>query len=303
MSVPVHSLDQYYDPARKLSQRTLVAMWQALESASHDFRNDMLYAHDFPEWFVTHAEAYYGFNWQRIVRDLRSANFFYPGYSDHSRSNITGSFLDRRDAGVQGEQLLQRLAALLATTLVRSQYGGLVRRQLELDGYCVDANYLRLVPLEGQVSEAEEEELLTRLIRQAGFPIEATILKHLADARENYLAGNQDHSSLNESRSFIQALIDDITNETGRSGGHSVGVPGGTANRIQYLRDVGFFATDDEKSAFTSAWGMLSAGSHPGVPPRHEARIGLILALEFGHLLVLKFQDWKKNHCKRFSAP
>ncbi len=89
--------------------------------------------------------------------------------------------------------------------------------------------------------------------------------------------------------------------ETGRLGEQSIGVPAGTANRIDYLRKVGFFATDDEKSAFGSAWGMLCSRSHPGVPERHEARIGLILALEFGHLLVLKFENWKANQYREFS--
>jgi hypothetical protein len=43
------------------------------------------------------------------------------------------------------------------------------------------------------------------------------------------------------------------------------------------------------------AWGSLSAGAHPGVPEREQARIGLILALEFGQLLLVKFTNWKAN--------
>lgn len=274
-------------------------MWQALQAASNDFQSDMLYAHDFPEWFVAHAQSHYRFNWEKILRSLRSCQFFYPGYCT-STSNITGGFLGDRDAAALGEQLVQRLAALLTTVLAGSQYGGLVRRQLELDGYGVDEKHLRLVPLEGPVSEAEEEELLTALVRQAGFPDGATILKHIADARNEYLTGNG-HSCLNESRSCIQALVDNIAAETHRCGGQSNPVPGGTANRIDYLREVGFFTSDDEKSAFRSAWSMLCAGSHPGVPAKNEARIGLVLALEFGQLLALKFFDWKNNNYARFS--
>jgi hypothetical protein len=33
--------------------------------------------------------------------------------------------------------------------------------------------------------------------------------------------------------------------------------------------------------------------AHPGVPEREQARIGLILALEFGQLLLMKFTNWK----------
>jgi hypothetical protein len=72
------------------------------------------------------------------------------------------------------------------------------------------------------------------------------------------------------------------------------------ANRLQYLQDVGFF-TSDEKTAFGAAWGFLSAGSHPGIPSRDEARIGLILSLEFGQLLLLKFANWAANGFRGFS--
>jgi len=114
-----------------------------------------------------------------------------------------------------GEWLLQRLAALLATVLVRSPYGELVRRELGLNGFQADKKGLGLVPLEGPVSEAEEEELLAGLIKQTRLPGKATVLQHLSDARSSYMSGS-DHASLNESRSFMQALIDDITTETGK---------------------------------------------------------------------------------------
>lgn len=273
-------------------------MMEALTAARHDFGPRMLYKHDFPDWFVTHAESYYNFDWDGIIRNLRNRRFFYPGdWSDQLR-NITGQFLDEQEADELGEVLIQRLAALVATVLVRSPYGELVRRELELNGFRADERRLSLLPLEGPVSETEEEELLAGLIKQSTLPSQATVLKHLSDARSNYVAGG-DHASLNESRSFIQALIDDMATETGNVGGHAIAVPGGTANRIKYLQKVGFF-TQDEKSAFCSAWGTLSAGSHPGVPARHEARIGLILALEFGQLLILKFVNWKKNGCRSF---
>lgn len=276
-------------------------MMEALGAARNDFRARLLYGHNFPDWFVTHAEGhYYLFDWDRILRDLRNRRFFYPGDFADCSHNITGKYLDEQAADDLGEFLVQRLAALVATLLVRGPYGEAVRRELDLNGFQVDGRHLSLVPLEGPVSETEEEELLTGLIRQSVFPSDPTILRHLADARSNYSTGN-DHGCLNESRSFVQALLDDITTETGRLGGHAIAVPGGTKNRLEYLRKVGFF-TADEESAFGSAWGTLSAGSHPGVPTRQEARIGLILALELGQLLVLKFLDWKTNRFAGFSG-
>jgi hypothetical protein len=98
----------------------------------------------------------------------------------------------------------------------------------------------------------------------------------------------------------VQSLIDGISIETDTHGKHSVKLPGGTAPRIEYLRNVGFL-TLDEQAAFNSAWGSLSAGSHPGVPEREQARIDLVLALEFGQLLLLKFRNWKAHRYRTFS--
>jgi hypothetical protein len=61
------------------------------------------------------------------------------------------------------------------------------------------------------------------------------------------------------------------------------------------------FLSDDEEAAFKSGWGALSAGSHPGVPEREQARITLILALEFAQLLLIKFTNWRANAYCRFA--
>ncbi len=254
-----------------------------------------LYEHDFPDWFVTHARSHYDFNWQEILVDLRNTRFFYPGYCDHM-SNITGKFLDEQQAAELSDFLIERLAAL-ATTLSQGQ--GLVN-SLQLDGYQVDTQRLCLVPLEGPVSAQAEEDALDTLLRISGIRNSGTVRKHISDANSLFVQGKH-HPSLNESRNILQALIDDISIETDRQGAHSLKLPGGTANRIRYLSDVGFLTTD-EKAAFESAWGALSGGSHPGVSERDEARIGLILALEFGQLLLLKFVNWSKNHYKKFAT-
>jgi hypothetical protein len=110
----------------------------------------------------------------------------------------------------------------------------------------------------------------------------------------------KDHPSLNESRNLVQALIDGISTDTDAHGNHSWGLPGPTKGRIEYLTKVGFIEPDLE-AALKSGWGTLSAGSHPGVPDREQARIGLILALAFGHLLLIKFTNWKANAYCRFA--
>jgi len=253
-----------------------------------------LYEHDLPSWFLTHAKTQYKFNWERILVDLRNTRFFYPRPRYFGSPSITGKCLSWQDAERRGEVLIRCLAALAATL----PHGNPVVNSLQTDGYQVNPQKLQLVQLEGLVSAQAEEDALTTLVRGSRVPNTEPLLKHIGDAHDLFVDGKY-HPSLNESRNILQTLIDDISTETHRNGGHSVGLPAGTDNRIRYLKDV-HFLTPDEEAAFRSAWGALSAGSHPGVPEREEARIGLILSLEFGQLLLLKFGSWSKSGYKGF---
>jgi hypothetical protein len=259
----------------------------------------LLYEHDFPDWFVAHAEGHYRFDWDEILMSLRNGRFFFrdPGYFGLPNDSILGRYLDRAEAEQMGEYFVQRLAAL-ATTFPNSVP---VVNSLQLDGYQANPQKLSLVPLENVVNAQEEGDALTTLVRNSGITSAQIVLKHIADAKDLFVESKY-HPSLNESRNVLQCLIDDIGSITNESGVHVVKLPGGTANRIAYLREVGFL-TSDEEAACKSAWGALSAGSHPGVPARDEARIGLILALEFGQLLLLKFANWKANGYLQFSNP
>ena len=292
-------------PRKKLSQRTLVAVMRALReygAPKHELEEapnlfELLYENDFPDWFGRRARDR-SFAWDDIIPAVRNGRFFFfdNQYFALPGANITGEpYLSQEDAVQLGGMLLSRLAALAATL----PDGEMVRRSLELDGFRVNTEKLDLVPAESVVSEQEEEDRVAFLVGQSGLPSQAVILKHIGDAHELFVQG-KDHPSIGESRNFIQALIDDIGATTNASGGHSAGYPSAMANRLKYLEDVGFF-TPDEKTAFGAAWGFLSAGSHPGIPSRDEARIGLILSLEFGQLLLLKFANWRANGFRRFS--
>jgi hypothetical protein len=283
-----------------LSQRSIVAMTRVFDVFLNRPLNyaEILYEHDFPDWFVIQATQSHGWSWPSILISLRNGSFFYVGGSFGASRIISQATFDPRWNGdpVQlGEVYLQRLGAF-ATTLPGSED---LLRSLQLDGFDVDKVKWKLVALEGPVSAQAEEDRLTRIVKNSGLPQSAVILKHIEDAQSLY-AEAKDHPSLNESRNLIQALLDDISTETDAHGKHSTNLPGGTANRIEYLRKVGFL-TQDEEAAFKSSWGSLSAGSHPGVPDRDQARIGLILALEFGQLLLMKFTNWKANAYCRFS--
>jgi len=259
----------------------------------------VLYEHDFPDWFVIHAGTHYKFNWDGILITLRNGRFFFPddSYFSGPTSNITGQYLDKSDAKRLGEHLIRKLAALASTL----PSGNAVANSLQLDGYGVNKAKLELLALEGAVSAQEEEDVLTTLVKSVWSSDPGMVLKHITDAHSLFVERKY-HPSLNESRNLVQCLIDGISADTHHSGAHTVLLPGGIANRIQYLKNVGFL-TQDEEAAFKSAWGALSAGSHPGVPEREEARIGLVLALEFGQLLLLKCVNWKANGYRKFSSP
>jgi hypothetical protein len=283
---------------KNLSQRTLVRIMEVLTSARITNPSRLLYEHNFPDWFVVHAGSGQ-FNWDQILVTLRNGRFFFPdtGYFGSPIANITGNYLDRTEAPLLGERFIQRLAAL-STTLPNSSA---VTNSLQLDGYSVNPEKLLLVPLESIASADEETNVLTRLAKNSGISNSATLLKHIADSTSLFVDGKY-HPSLNEARNVLQALVDNISGDTNQSAVHATKLPGGTANRIEYLKQVGFL-TVDEEAAIKSAWGALSAGSHPGVPARDEARIGLILALEFGQLLLLKFGNWRKASFKKFTTP
>lgn len=278
---------------KMISQKTLVEIMRAMRQSDLNF-SEALYEHNFPGWFVTHAQNDYGWDWQNIFIALRNGHFFDPpGY--FSDISITGEYLTGPQKKAYGEGIIQRLAAFAASL----GSGEAVYRSLQLDGYDVDKRKLTLVPLDGFVSTAQEEDALSRLVLQSGISTAPVVLKHIEDAHRLYVDARF-HPSLNESRNLLQFLIDEISNDTHKQGKHSGGFPGGTANRIEYLKNVNFL-TNDEEAAYKAAWGSLSAGSHPGVPEREQARIGLILALEFAQLLLLKFQNWRSNGYSNFS--
>ncbi len=266
-------------------------------SAISELWTRKLFEYEFPEWFITHSGAEYRFHFDRILRDLHTGAFF---------MTVSGPIVSERDVSQKdhravGRYLLKKLAAFL----VAADLGGnaprlnteSLERSLEHDGYGVDARKVTLVVREGPVSVDEEQTELERILTGSGLPDVNVIRKHLQDANDHYLDkdGAKDHSSLGESRNFLQAVVDSVCNQIDHSELSSVGLPGGTGNRMDYLKTNGLLMAD-ERDAFGAAWGFLSAGTHPGLTPREQARMGLVLSLEFGQALILKWQHWNANH-------
>jgi hypothetical protein len=75
--------------------------------------------------------------------------------------------------------------------------------------------------------------------------------------------------------------------------------PGGGQPGIPYLKHAGFFDSDEEL-AFSSAYGFLCSGSHPGVGGEQQAYLAMVLSLTFGHVALSKFAAWKAHSYKTF---
>jgi hypothetical protein len=317
-------------PLRPPSDKAVAALADALSAkAVNSALDPLLDLHGFPEWFMRTVEDEFGKNWQAVLGRLRDGQFFYRDRWSNGEEdlrhwdNILGRYLPEAEAAKIGEVLIQRLAALICSFFEQVSQVVLLSKVLRVDGFevdkekacLVDRNSLYPIP-ECSISYVEERERLKALINHVGLPgqVVPTIQTHIDHAVQNYTDGKF-HEVLGESRCFIQALIDTITTETVKFGGHRKRDPGlggkstKTGPRIEYLADVSFLSSnpqdrmDEELGAVRTVWAYLCAGGHPGLTPREDARIGLILALEFGQLLALKFKDWKTSGYRGFSPP
>jgi len=193
--------------AGKVSQRSIVAITRVVNLFANRTLNyaEILYEHEFPDWFIGQATQRYDWTWPSLLIDLRRGTFFFV------RDGIGGTVSivpghphpAQGDAAAWGESLIQRLAAF-AATLPGSEE---LVRSLQLDGFDVDKANWKLVSLEGPVSAQKEEDRLSKLVNNSGLPNGKIILKHIEDAFSLYAEG-KDHPSLNESRNLIQALVD-----------------------------------------------------------------------------------------------
>jgi hypothetical protein len=210
---------------------------------------------------------------------------------------VDDRILRREDFPMAAELLLQHIAAV-AVSVVAPDFKlptEELERSLQHDGFAVDERNVRLIPAEGPVSTQEEQSRLEQLISNSALPGLTVIRTHLRDAVEHYVDGTKDHSSLGESRTLLQAVLDDVCEQIQGTGQSRVGLPSGTKNRWKYLEDNQII-TADENAMFGSAWGFLSAGNHPGLPPREQARIGLLLAMEFSQVLIMKWLHWRSQN-------
>jgi len=183
------------------------------------------------------------------------------------------------------ESMLKRLAAMAITESEDTEEARQMRRSLQLDGF--DVSDGKTVPIEGPISVTEEKSRLLTYLAASSLPRKDIIAKHLKDA-ENLFSEGKMHPAMGQARSAFEAVVEDTVSlmeiKTKRKAGS------GLKNQVQFLSNEGFISADEEQ-AFLSAWGFLSAGAHPGLPPDEAGRIGLILGLEFIQVLLVKAKN------------
>jgi hypothetical protein len=108
-----------------ISQRSIVAMKRVFDvfvNRQLDYA-EILYEHDFPDWFVSQASQRHEWNWPGLLLDLRNGNFFFaPQFGGALDLSILPGqpLLTESGAKEYGEYFIQKLAAF-ATTLPGSE--------------------------------------------------------------------------------------------------------------------------------------------------------------------------------------
>jgi hypothetical protein len=226
----------------------------------------------FPDWLIDEG-LHRSFNWTTIIRNVYKGRFM----------KRTGSFFEIPP--IIQDSMLKRLTAMAVHESEDTEEARQLRRSLQLDGFDVSAG--NLVPIEGPISITEERSRLLTNLAASSLPRKDVIAKHLKDAEDLFAEGKM-HPAMGQARSAFEAGVEDTVSlveiKTNRKAGT------GLKNQIQFLTKEGFIAADEEP-AFLSAWGFLSAGAHPGLPPDEAGRVGLILCLEFTQVLIIKAEN------------
>ena len=238
-----------------------------------EFWEQLLFEWGFPAWLIDHVIDRH-FNWTTIIRDL---------YGDQviaGRGN-NSQFVPQ---AIQ-ESMLKRLTAMAMTESDDTVERERLRLSLQLDGFEISERELATV--QGPISIAKEKDLVLKNLAASSFARRDLVAKHLKDAQDHFSDGKT-HSVMGESRSALQASVEDTVSLLEKKVARKSG--SGLKNQIEFLAREKFIS-DDERQAFLAAWGFLSAGAHPGLPPDEIGRIALIFGLEFTHVLLLKVKN------------
>src|SRR5271155_2992431 len=105
--------------AGKISQRSIVAMTRVFNVFTNRNLNyaEILYEHDFPDWFIGQATQRYDWTWPPLIIDLRSGNFFFVRDRFGGPVSILPEkrYQPQEGAAAWVVSLIQRLASFAAT--------------------------------------------------------------------------------------------------------------------------------------------------------------------------------------------
>jgi hypothetical protein len=174
-----------------------------------------------------------------------------------------------------------------------------VDRSLELDGFRHVGD--KLVSADTAIfDQPGQTSLLQEKIKSSQLSSAQVLQHHFSNAEELYVARKFD-TAIGDWRKFFEQLLRDIAEVTAKNR-QELGVDATKLSMKQlfpYLKEVGFFDSDEEL-AFSSIYGFLCSGSHPGIGEEQQAYIAMVLSLTFGHVALTKFAVWKVHGYKNF---
>jgi hypothetical protein len=174
-----------------------------------------------------------------------------------------------------------------------------LKRSLELDGFRELAG--KLVPIDTAIfDQPKQVSLLMANVQSSQLPLTQVLLHHFTNAEELYVARKFD-TATGDWRKFLEQLLRDIAEATTQNRSDLTTDVSKLSMKLlfPYLKNAGFFDSDEEL-AFSSAYGFLCSGSHPGVGGEQQAYLAMVLSLTFGHVALSKFSAWRAHGYKSF---
>lgn len=295
-------------PPPPLSQRTVTVMvqlfeflmnsdrgWSALDPLLDGDRvHDLLFGMGVNKDFLDKCRWNYYWNFRSLLPALVDGSFF------------ADSAIQRNRYISHGQDYLRVFATALSgmywhsrdLSSYRDQHEAL-RSALASDGWRFDG--VNLVEIrKATIDEPKEISLVEKLIHNSEHDRTDVLLHHFENGQRLYEDGKY-HPCVGEWRSFLEELMRGIWRLTRskRSEFGTFAERPSISDLFNFLKRAGFFDADEEQ-AYRSSYGFLSAGGHPGIGEKDDAYLSQILALTFGHALLLKLQSWHSGHYKNF---
>lgn len=206
--------------------------------------------------------------------------------------------LGTEGARLEGQEHLRGFATLLMGLYAGSELGMMMgegklalERALARDGWRFDGK--RLVEIRKQtIDEPKEILLVEHLIAESVHDRREVLLHHFRNGQRLYDEGNY-HPCSGEWRSFLEEMLRGVWRLTrcNRAEYKTFAETPAIRDVFSFLNRAGFLDSDEEL-AFRSSYGFLSAGGHPGIGEKDDAYLSQVLALTFGHALLLKLESW-----------